>query len=142
MSGENTTDSGTGKGIDISALSLIKQDEPVTEPEQVEQIHCVDEKTGKKIWKFVYPCRYRELSYPLGPRAAVAINDGKAYALGAMGHLHCLDAASEELLWKKDMLEEYDASNPVWGITSSPLVDDKHVYIQINSPLAAPKKDV
>ena len=101
------------------------------EPEQVEQIHCVDEKTGKEIWKFVYPCRYRELSYPLGPRAAVAINDGKAYALGAMGHLHCLDAASGELLWKKDMLEEYDASNPVWGITSSPLVDDKHVYIQI-----------
>ena len=101
------------------------------EPDQVEQIHCVDENTGKEIWKFVYPCRYQQLSYPLGPRAAVAISDGKAYALGAMGHLHCLDAVTGNVLWIKDMLKEYDASNPVWGIASSPLVDDKLVYIQI-----------
>ena len=101
------------------------------EPEQIEQIHCVDEETGQEIWKYVYPCRYQQLSYPLGPRAAVAISDGKAYALGAMGHLHCLDAVTGKVLWKKDMLDEYDASNPVWGITSSPLVDEKLLYIQI-----------
>lgn len=101
------------------------------DPEQIEQIHCFDEETGNEIWKHVYPARYQNLSYPLGPRAAVAISNGKAYALGAMGHLHCLDAVTGEVYWKKDMLEEYDASNPVWGITSSPLVDNELVYIQI-----------
>ncbi|QXD25932.1 PQQ-like beta-propeller repeat protein [Opitutia bacterium ISCC 51] len=101
------------------------------EPDQLEQIHCVDEKTGKEIWKYVYPCVYQDLSYPLGPRAAVAIHDGKAYALGAMGNFHCLDASTGELIWKKDLLEEYDANNPVWGITSSPLIDDQNVYLQV-----------
>ena len=103
----------------------------LNEPDEVEQIHCVDEETGKEIWKYVYPCRYQDFSYPLGPRAAVAIFDGKAYALGAMGHFHCLDAVTGEVLWAKDLLEEYDASNPVWGIASSPLVDENSVYLQI-----------
>ncbi|MCZ6672216.1 MAG: PQQ-like beta-propeller repeat protein [Verrucomicrobia bacterium] len=101
------------------------------EPEQVEQIHCVDVQTGKEIWKYVYACEYQEIGYPLGPRASVAIHNGKAYALGAMGHFHCLDAATGKLLWKKDLIADYNASNPIWGITSSPLVDDKHVYLQV-----------
>jgi outer membrane protein assembly factor BamB len=101
------------------------------EPDQVEQIHCLDEKTGKEIWKHTYPCEYQEIGYPLGPRASVTIQDGKAYALGAMGHFHALDAVTGKVLWKKDLLTDYDASNPVWGITSSPLVDDNHVYLQI-----------
>lgn len=101
------------------------------EPEQVEQVHCVDERTGKEIWKYVYACEYQEIGYPLGPRASVAIYDGKAYALGAMGNFHCLDAATGKLLWKKDYTTEYHTNNPVWGITSSPLVDNKHVYLQV-----------
>ena len=126
-----TTPVGSGYSGPTVSNGRVYLTSRLEEPDQVEQIHCVDEQTGKEIWKYVYPCRYQQLSYPLGPRAAVAISDGKAYALGAMGHLHCLDAVTGEVLWKKDMLEEYDASNPVWGISASPLVDEKLVYIQI-----------
>ena len=103
----------------------------VDEPEQLEQIHCIDEATGKEIWKYIYPCRYTDLSYPLGPRAAVAISDGKAYALGAMGHFHCLDAKTGKVLWKMNLTEKYEVNALVWGITTSPLVDDKHVYLPV-----------
>ena len=101
------------------------------EPDQVEQIHCVDETTGKEIWKYVYACEYQDIGYPLGPRAAVAIYDGKAYALGAMGHFHCLDAKTGKLIWKKDLIEDYQVSTPVWGITASPVVDEENVYLQV-----------
>ncbi len=100
-------------------------------PKQVEQVHCVDRFTGKEIWKHVYDCKYQDIGYPLGPRAAVAISDGKAYSLGTMGHFHCLDAVTGEVLWKKDFESEYGASMPIWGITASPLVDDDRVYLQI-----------
>ena len=100
-------------------------------PKQVEQVHCVDQATGKEIWKHVYDCEYMDIGYPLGPRAAVAISDGKAYALGTMGHLHCLDAATGEVIWKSNFEEDFNAAVPVWGITASPLVDDDRVYVQV-----------
>ncbi len=100
-------------------------------PEQVEQVHCFDEATGSVIWTFQYPCEYFDIGYPLGPRGAVAISDGKAYALGAMGHFHSLDANTGEVLWKKDFVNDYETRMPTWGITSAPLVDDQHVYLQV-----------
>lgn len=103
----------------------------VEEPEQMEQIHCFDEATGAEIWTFRYPCEYFDIGYPLGPRGAVAISDGKAYALGAMGHFHALDANTGEVVWKKDFVTDYNTSMPTWGITSSPLVDDERVYLQV-----------
>ena len=37
------------------------------------------------------------------PRASVTVHDGRAYALGAAGNLHCVDAASGKLVWKGDL---------------------------------------
>ena len=101
----------------------------IEESDEVEQIHCVDEKTGKEIWKYVYPCVYIELGYPLGPRAAVTISEGKAYALGAMGHFHCLDAATGDVIWKRDLAVDYKVGKLIWGIAASPLVDKQNVYL-------------
>ncbi|MCB1120210.1 MAG: PQQ-binding-like beta-propeller repeat protein [Verrucomicrobiae bacterium] len=103
----------------------------VEEPEQVEQVHCIDRLTGIEVWKFVYSCEYSNIGYPLGPRAAVLISDGKAYALGAMGHFHCLDANDGKLLWKKDLAADYGTSIPGWGIAASPLADEDRVYLQV-----------
>lgn len=100
-------------------------------PKQVEQVHCLDRFTGKEIWKYVYPCEYQDIGYPLGPRGAVSISDGKAYALGTMGDFHCLDAETGEVLWKKNFAADFEASIPGWGIAASPVVDHEHVYMQV-----------
>ncbi len=100
------------------------------EPKQVERIHCFDSRTGQKLWTQVYDCPY-SLSYEAGPRAAVTIDEGKAYALGAMGHLHCLDAATGHIVWKKDLAAEYKIRMPIWGIAAAPLIDGPLVILQI-----------
>lgn len=102
------------------------------QPSQSEGVICVNELTGKKIWEYRYPCEYQGIGYPAGPRASVVLNGGKAYSLGAMGHLHCFDAASGEVLWKKDMNHEYSINMPIWGIAATPLVDDQYIYLQIS----------
>jgi outer membrane protein assembly factor BamB len=61
----------------------------------------------------------------------VTIDGGKAYALGSMGHLHCLDATSGKVLWSKDCNQLYKIRMPIWGIAASPLVEGNMVIVQI-----------
>ncbi|MEX2142298.1 MAG: PQQ-binding-like beta-propeller repeat protein [Pirellulales bacterium] len=95
----------------------------VTEPVQLERVHCFDESTGEKIWSREYDALYRNVGYPAGPRASVTIDSGKAYSLGTMGRLFCFDAARGSVLWKKDLVTAYDVDMPGWGIACSPLVE-------------------
>lgn len=117
----------------------------LVEPKQVERVLCFDAKTGAKIWSHTYDCRYT-ISYTAGPRASVTIDDGRAYALGAMGHLHVFDAGSGALLWKKDLNEAYDIQMPIWGIAASPLVYEDLLILHIGGSdgacmVALDKKD-
>ncbi len=105
----------------------------IEEPSEKERVHCFDEATGKKIWTHEYDCQYRQVGYPDGPRASVTVVGGLAYALGAMGHFRCLDAATGKLLWKKDPGTDYDIELPIWGIASAPLVDNDLVIAQLGA---------
>ena len=87
-----------------------------------ERVLCLDEKTGKEIWKYEYPVEYR-VSYAGGPRCTPTVDGDRVYALGAMGNLVCLNTADGKLLWSKDFLKDYDATLPVWGFAAHPLVD-------------------
>lgn len=99
-----------------------------TEPAEIERVLCFDWKTGKNLWTHTYPCTY-EVQYTAGPRASVSIDEGRAYALGTMGHFHCYDAASGKVLWAKDLRKEYQARVPIWGIAAAPLVDGDRVIV-------------
>lgn len=103
----------------------------VNAPDEQERVLCFDRTTGQPLWTFAYPCVYQDMDYALGPRAAVTIADGRAFAFGAMGHAHALDAATGKLLWARDLSREYDAVNNVWGVSSAPLVTGDLVVFQV-----------
>lgn len=94
----------------------------LVEPEEMERVLCFDEKSGEQLWVHRYPASYKGIGYPDGPRASVAVQDGRAYSLGTAGHLHCLDAATGKVLWKHDLNAEYRIRMPIWGISPSPLL--------------------
>ena len=103
----------------------------VTDPKQIERVHCFNAESGDKIWSISYDCEYRNVGYVAGPRASVTVHDGLAYALGTMGHLHCLSAANGALQWKRDLNAEYNIQMPVWGIASAPLVENDLLIVLI-----------
>jgi outer membrane protein assembly factor BamB len=78
-----------------------------------------------------YDAAYGGVGYPDGPRASVTIDEGRAYAMGAVGHLTCLDAAKGTVVWRKELDAEYDIRLPVWGIASAPLVHGDLVIVHI-----------
>jgi len=103
----------------------------VTEPASAERIHCFAADTGKALWTHSYPSDYKGLSYPNGPRAAVTVHDGRAYALGAVGHFTCLEAASGKVLWAHDLAARYAIRMPDWGTAAAPLIEGDLVVLQI-----------
>ena len=64
------------------------------------------------------------LPHQLSVRTACTptVNDGKVYALGAMGDLFCLDARTGKPIWSKNFPKDYAATIPTWGFCSHPLV--------------------
>jgi outer membrane protein assembly factor BamB len=103
----------------------------VEEPKEQERVHCFDWRTGRRLWSHAYECDYAGVSYSDGPRASVTIDHGRAYSLGAVGHLFCFDAARGTVLWSKNLNREYRIRMPTWGIAAAPLIDGDLVIVQI-----------
>jgi outer membrane protein assembly factor BamB len=103
----------------------------VTDPRSIERVLCFDEQTGRPLGKFEYPAEYGRVGSSAGPRAAVTIDGGMAYALGAVGQMHCFDAANGRLLWNVDLGSKFDIQMPIWGITAAPLIVDDLVILHI-----------
>lgn len=57
-----------------------------------------------------------------GPRGTLTLNDGKIYLISGLGHIYCFDQQSLNLLWQKNLLQEYKAGNITWGINEAPLI--------------------
>jgi len=123
----------TGPTVAGGRVFLMDREEA---PREVERILAFDWKTGKTLWTRAYDCTY-EVSYPAGPRASVSIDEGRAYALGTMGNLHCLAAADGKVLWARDLKGDYKARVPIWGIAAAPLVDGELVIVQVGGASGA-----
>ena len=57
-----------------------------------------------------------------GTRSSVCINDGKLYIFNALGNFYCLDETTLNVVWSKDLLNDFDGRNIRWGITENPLI--------------------
>lgn len=102
-----------------------------------ETIACWDAETGKERWRFTYPGYYQN-SYGNGPRSTPSIAGDFVYAIGGSGIMHCLKASSDdpkgELVWKKDLMSDFKADVPKWGVSFSPLVEDGRIFIMPGGP--------
>jgi outer membrane protein assembly factor BamB len=87
-----------------------------------ELITCYDLDTGQLEWAQATPVRFNETVAGIGPRSTPTIDEGKVYAMGALGDLNCLDGATGKLIWHHDVVDENDAEVPKWGKSCSPLV--------------------
>lgn len=105
----------------------------VREPKSVEGVHAFDAKTGKPLWSLRYEASYEGIDYDNGPRAAVTIAEGTAFALGTMGHLHALDPATGAVRWKRHLGKDYGLNLPTWGLAAAPLVHGGVVLLQIGA---------
>lgn len=88
-------------------------DAQLQKPSVRERIHSFEEATGQPLWTYAYDVTYPEWvwvpSQASGPTATPIVEAGKVYALGANGHVHCLDARAVLKLVRDRMMVEHVA---------------------------------
>jgi outer membrane protein assembly factor BamB len=123
--------SGYG-GITVRAGRVYVMDRQKN-PEEVERVLCLDEKSGETLWQHIIPVTYGSLDYGNGPRASITIHEGKALALGALGNGVCLDATTGKVHWQVDTVKEHGAVVPTWGFAASPYVWKDMVLLHVGA---------
>jgi len=94
-----------------------------------EFVAAYDAATGKEKWTNSWAAHFDESMGGDGPRATPVIDAERLYALGAEGELRCLEAATGKLIWNKNILKEYNASNITWAQSHSPLVVEEKLIV-------------
>ncbi len=76
-----------------------------------ETIVCLATDSGKERWHYTYdvgPYWERNIGWPRGGfRGTPLVTDKFVVTLGAVGHLHCLDRSNGQVIWKKNLYDEF-----------------------------------
>ena len=89
---------------------------------------CFDASSGESLWRVSFPAK-GNLDYGNAPRAAPVILGDRAYLLGAFGDLRCLDMTDGKVVWQRQLMQEFSARLPTWGMCSPPLIVDDMLVV-------------
>ena len=102
-----------------------------------EVISCYDGRNGEVVWLHQVTSRFDDPLGGPGPRGTPTLSQGNLFALGASGHMICVDALTGREIWARDLREITGENPPMWGFSSSPLVTHDVVIVH-----AAGKEDL
>jgi outer membrane protein assembly factor BamB len=90
-------------------------------------LRCLDLLSGKEEWTFSYDAP-GEVNHD-GSRSTPAVTEKYVFTVGPFGQFHCLDRATHQVVWKKNLLTDYGTKPPRWGVGQSPLLYQEMVVI-------------
>lgn len=117
--------------------------------QQVGDAECItslDLATGKDLWNHAQPETRLLLERAEnegaamggdGPRGTPTIYEGKVYAMGATGIVNCLDLATGQSVWSRNVLEGLAGGIQRWGMATSPLILPEQNAVVVAGPESA-----
>jgi outer membrane protein assembly factor BamB len=111
-----------GKGFGAPALvgdKVYVLDREGDDADGKDVFRCLDLNTGQEEWRYTYDAPGK-LSYE-GSRAVPTVVGDLAFTIGGFGHIHCFDLKEKKPVWKKNLLSEFGAELPNWGVAQSAL---------------------
>jgi len=83
-------------------------------------LRCIDLDSGKEKWNFTYDAPGKH-PHP-GSRSVPTVDAEYVWIVGPFGHFHCVSRKTHQAVWKKNLLEQFEAEKPGWGVAQSPLL--------------------
>jgi len=102
-----------------------------------EVVTCLAAQTGETLWEHRYESRALEgqdTDYGEGPNAAPLLAGGWLYTIGFAGVMHCLDAASGEVRWSRDLWADPGGTVVELGYSASPVAHGETVLVVVGGP--------
>lgn len=101
--------------------------------------YAFDAKTGKEAWSHTFPTKKYDNLNVGGPSGTASIDNGKVYHMARDGQFFCYNADNGDILWQKNLTNEYGVKVPTWGFSGSPLILDDTLYLDIGKIIALNK---
>ncbi|MHC4118459.1 MAG: outer membrane protein assembly factor BamB family protein [Planctomycetota bacterium] len=95
--------------------------------DQSDVLRCVDLDSGTEKWNYTYSAPGRH-PHP-GSRAVPTVDKDHVWAVGPFGHFHCISRKTHVPVWRHQLLEEFAAEEPRWGVSQSPLIYQDMVIV-------------
>jgi len=92
-------------------------------------LFCLDAETGSVVWKHSYPCSPVAVRHEGGPGATPTVDGEHVYSLSRKGHLFCLGASDGKVVWRTELTDDAGSWQPMYGFTSSPLVQGNRLIL-------------
>jgi hypothetical protein len=121
-------------GVAATATRVIVADKSETKDQDVWR--CLDTETGKELWTVAYATP-KQMEFTNAPRAAPVIHGDFVYLLGAFGDLHCVNLYGSGVVWRRNIIKDFDAKLPTWGTCSTPLVVGDSLVVNPGAPDAS-----
>jgi outer membrane protein assembly factor BamB len=95
----------------------------------------MDAKSGEELWRYKIDAFFEKIGgSDGGPLSMPVVHDGTVYGLGARGHLFAVDFEDGEALWSFRIDEKLGARMARFGFTTSPLIVDELLIVQVGGP--------
>ena len=82
---------------------------------------------GELVYKKEYGPEFIESFY--GTRGTPVVVGDKLYLVSGQGKLYCINSATGDVNWEKDLFSDLDGKNIRWGFCETPVVDGELIYL-------------
>jgi outer membrane protein assembly factor BamB len=82
---------------------------------------------GKDLWQHRYPDA--TLANYGFTRSTPAVDGDRVYTVSRQGKVHCLKAATGQVVWALDLVKDLGCKRPGWDYASSPLIDGERLIL-------------
>ncbi len=97
-----------------------------------EVVTCMQADDATTIWEHRYPTTFEcDSHYTHGPYATPATDGEHVYTIGAQGQLFCLNAEQGDVVWQRNLVEEFGATHEVFGFGASPLIWNDKLILNV-----------
>ena len=94
-----------------------------------EVVWCLNAVDGSESWatKLGPACKEGGSQAKEGPGCTPTIDDGFVYVQGGGGAIACLRASNGEVIWQRNLIDDFGGRLPRWRYNESPLVDGEKI---------------
>ncbi len=119
-------------GVSIAAGRAFTQ----WQEDEEQRLVAFDVEDGARLWQLALgPAFYSE--YGDGPRSTPVFDDGRVFAIDALGQLVAARVEDGKKIWSRDLKQELGARVPSIGYASTPLVEGDYLLVEVGAADAA-----